>query len=249
MKSVMTNQEYFAKASSPNIQRSTFDRSHGHKTTIDSGLLYPIFVDEALPGDTFSMKATTFGRLATPLKPVMDNMYVDLHFFSVPIRLVWDNFKKFMGEQDNPGDSIDYDMPSTTSPSGGHLEGTLFDYFGIPTKVGNLEHRSDILRCYQLIWNEWYRDENLQNSIAISKGDGPDADSSFAILPRGKRKDYFTSALPFAQKGEVVSIPLGTRANIATDSDVGEAVSVFSNPQDAYYNIKGNNSSDLTTVL
>ena len=111
----MTQQERFAKISSPNIQRSTFDRSHGLKTTIDSGTLYPCFVDEAVPGDTFNLKTTVFGRMATPLKPIMDNITVDIHYFSCPIRLLWSNFKKMHGEQDNPADTIDYTMPTLTS--------------------------------------------------------------------------------------------------------------------------------------
>mgnify|MGYP000160647692 CR=1 FL=1 len=190
MKSVMTPQELFTKVSKPKIQRSTFDRSHGYKTTFDAGKLIPVFVDEALPGDTLQLSTSMFGRLATPIKPIMDNVAMDVHFFSVPIRLVWDNFKKFMGEQDNPADTTDYLMPTTTSPVGGYLEGSMYDYLGIPTKVAGIEHRSDILRAIHLIYNEWYRDENLQDSVVVDKGDGPDTYSDYnALLPRGKRKN------------------------------------------------------------
>lgn len=225
----MTNQEYFAMASSPNIQRSTFDRSSGLKTTINAGKLYPIFIDEALPGDTFSLKATTFGRMATPIKPIMDNMYVDMHFFACPIRLVWDNFKRFMGEQDNPDDDIsDLVMPTMESPSGGYEELSIYDYLALPTKIEGLEHRSDPLRAINLIWNEFFRDENLQDRVVVNKGDTQDSDTDYQLLPRGKRKDYFTSALPFAQKGEQVSIPLGQKANVHTGADVGEALGVYS---------------------
>lgn len=215
MQSVVNPQTQFARIKQPKIQRSTFDRSHGYKTTFDAGKLIPIFVDEALPGDTFNLTTSVFGRLNTPIKPIMDNIYVDVHFFSVPIRLVWDNWKKFNGEQDNPSDSTDYLMPTITSTAvTGYSEGSIYDFFGIPTKVPDLEHRADFFRAMNLIYNEWYRDENLQDSVTVNKGDGPDATTDYDILPRGKRKDYFTSALPWPQKGDAVSIPLGTVAPI-----------------------------------
>lgn len=214
MKNLMTPQEHFAAVARPQIQRSQFDRSHGYKTTFDAGKLIPIYLDEALPGDTFNMRANIFGRLATPLKPVMDNMYLDVHFFSVPNRLVWENWERFNGAQDNPTDSVDFIMPTSTSPVGGYGENSLHDYMGIPTKIANIEHRADFLRAYALIWNEWFRDENLQNSAPCPKGDGPDAVADQVILPRGKRKDYFTSAMLSPQKGQPVYIPLGTTAPI-----------------------------------
>ncbi|AXL15219.1 major capsid protein [Microviridae sp.] len=218
MKSIMTPQEIFNKVSKPKIQRSTFDRSHGYKTTFDAGKLIPFYCDEALPGDTFKMSTSVFGRLATPIKPIMDNVMIDIHFFSVPLRLVWDNFQKFMGEQVDPGDSIDYLMPTMTPDDhtgGVYPEASNFDYLGIPTKVGGFEHRADFLRAMHLIWNEWYRDENLQDSLVVDKGDGPDSPDDYsALLTRGKRKDYFTGALPFAQKGDPVTIPFGTSAPI-----------------------------------
>ena len=173
----MTNQEYFNHVQQPQIQRSKFDRSSGLKTTFNVGYIYPIFVDEALPGDTFNMNANFFGRLSTPLKPIMDNMYIDVHFWSVPNRLVWDNWAKFNGEQDNPGDSTNFIMPTTTSPAGsGYGEASLHDYMGIPTKIPGLTHRADFLRAYALIWDKWYRDENLvpQYPFLVPKGDGPD---------------------------------------------------------------------------
>lgn len=213
MKSTVSPQEQFARIQGPELQRSTFDRSHGYKTTFDAGQLIPFFVDEALPGDTLNMRANIFGRLATPLKPVMDNMFIDIHFFSVPERLVWDNWKKFNGEQKNPADTTNFIMPTMTSPAiTGYAENSLADYMGLPTKVAGLEHRSDFMRAYNLIYNEWYRDENLQNSVVVDTDDGPDSPSDYVILPRGKRKDYFTSALPWAQKATPVSIPIGTSA-------------------------------------
>lgn len=214
MKSVMTPQQQFAKIEKPQIERSTFDRSHGYKTTLDAGKLIPVFIDEALPGDTFNLKATMFGRMSTPLKPIMDNIFIDLHFFSVPMRLVWENWQKFNGEQENPDDSTNFLIPTMVSPEGGYQEQSIYDYLGLPTKVTGIEHSSLPLRAINLIYNEWYRDQNLQDSVPVPKGDGPDLPSLYKILPRGKRKDYFTSALPWAQKSEPVSIPLGDRANV-----------------------------------
>lgn len=216
MQSTVTPQEHFARVQSPEMQRSTFDRSHGYKTTFDAGQLIPFFLDEALPGDTFNMRTNIFGRLATPLKPVMDNMYIDIHYFSVPERLVWDNWQKFNGEQRNPGDSTNFIMPTITAPAGGYAEASIYDYMGLPTKIAGIEHRADFLRAYNLIWNEWFRDENLQNSVDTETDNGPDLPTQYIILPRGKRKDYFTSALPWAQKAQPVSIPLGQMAPVVS---------------------------------
>lgn len=214
MKSVISSQERFSKIKEPKVSRSTFDRSHGYKTTFNAGELIPVYVDEALPGDTFNLSASIFGRLNTPLKPIMDNLYADLHFFSVPLRLVWDNWQRFNGEQDTPTSSTDFLMPTMTSPDGGYTESSIFDYLGLPTKVSGIEHRADFLRAQNLIWNEWYRDENLQDSLPVYKTDGPDNPDDYSILKRGKRKDYFTSALPWAQKADPVTIPLGTSAPV-----------------------------------
>jgi hypothetical protein len=214
MKSTVTPQEVFNHVAKPQIQRSTFDRSHGYKTTMNAGSLIPVFVDEALPGDTFNISTAVFGRLSTPIKPIMDNLYMDIHYFSVPLRLVWSNFKKFMGEQTNPGDSTSYLVPTITAPAGGYTEASIYDYMGLPTKKAGIVNSALFLRAYNLIYNEWYRDENLQNSVTVNTGDGPDASTDYTVLPRGKRKDYFTSALPFAQKGTAVSVPLGSTAPV-----------------------------------
>jgi len=186
----------FSRVPRAEIPRSSFDRSHGVKTTFNSGWLVPIFVDEALPGDTFNLNMTGFARLATPLHPFMDNVFMNTFFFAIPMRLVWDNWVKMMGEQTNPGDSVDYVTPQIVSPVGGYTEESLYDYFGLPTKVPGLSHSALILRAYNLVWNEWFRDQNLQNSAPVPKGDGPDPYGNYIMLPRGKRHDYFTSCLP-----------------------------------------------------
>ena len=177
MQSVMQHQ--FGVNQAPNIQRSQFDRSHGHKTAFDSGYLVPFYVDEALPGDTFNLSASVFARLATPIVPIMDNMFLETFFFAVPNRLLWTNWRKFMGEQTNPGDSTDYLIPKVVAPAGGFTVGSTFDYMGIPTGIAGIEVNALPLRAYNLIYNEWFRDENLVNSMSQPVGDGPDVYPDF----------------------------------------------------------------------
>lgn len=213
----------FSVTPDANIKRSTFDRSHGHKTTFNASELVPIYVDEALPGDTFRLSMTAFARIATPLKPIMDNLILESFFFAVPNRLLWDNWEKFCGYQENPGDSTDFTIPTVTAQLNGTVNvetGDIFDYMGLPlgfelSEPGGTGISALPVRAYWKIWNEWFRDENFMNSIVIDTSDAAtDVTGNKNPLRRGKRKDYFTGCLPWPQKGAAVDLPLGTTAPV-----------------------------------
>lgn len=232
----------FSDAPAMYMKRTKFDRSHVYKTTFNSGKLIPVFVDEVLPGDTTRMSVNYFARLATPVKPIMDNIYLDWFFFFVPNRLVWEHWQNFCFEKEDPDDSTDYVIPtvSATGNSDNTYIGSLWDYFGLPVNTsGDLSGISALpFRGVYLIYNEWFRDENLQKSVKIQKGDANEVLNSaraseqpawvftsgtsivpgLACPPRGKRHDYFTSALPWTQKGPGVSIGLAGTADVVLSS-------------------------------
>lgn len=211
------NNNRFAQIPVPKYNRSMFKRIFGNKFTFDEGKLFPIFIDEVYGGDTIQGNLNTFIRMTTPLTPTMDNIEFDLHCFFIPSRLVMSDYYKMMGEQVNPTDTTNVLIPTVSCPAGGYQEQSLADYFGLPTKVNIPDDDLPIalpFRAYNLIYNDWFRDENLQDSLVVNTGLTDDDYKDYNIVRRNKKHDYFTSCLPFAQKGEAVNLPLGGQADL-----------------------------------
>lgn len=226
MKSVMVHQ--FSQVPKANVPRSSFSRPSTYKTTFDAGYLIPFFIDEALPGDTFKIHAKLFARLATPIVPIMDNMYLDWFFFAVPNRLLWSHWKNFCGERDNPSDVYEGLVPqvSPNSPDGFGV-GSLADYFGVPVYVPGIKISCFWHRAYNLIYNEWFRSESLINRAYQYNGDDEKTDDNYPLRRRGKRFDYFTACNPWPLKGPESTIGIGSTAPLKINPNASDNVTAI----------------------
>lgn len=220
-------EQHYNQVPHANVPRARFKRDYSLLTTMNEGDLVPIYCDEVLPADTAKIDLNALMRMSTPLYPVMDNCYCDFYFFFVPSRLLWEHFENLMGQNDSTfwAETVEYTTPKTTAPTGGWKVGTLADYFGIPTGIEGLQVNSLPFRAYAKIWNEWFRDENLQQPVTMSKTDATtagsnagtaltDAEAGGLPLKVCKYKDYFTSCLPSPQKGKAVALPLSGLAPV-----------------------------------
>ena len=207
----LASQSGSAMVQNPTIPRSKFLNRWTIKKTFDVGPLYPLFVDEVLPGDHLKYNATAYVRCATMLFPNFDNLQIDTFWFFVPMRLVWANTERFFGEQANPSDSINYTIPQIVSPVAGFAAHSVYDHMGLPTALTagqTISVNVLPLRAYNLIWNDWFRDENLINSVPVATTDGPDLTSAYGLWNRAKAHDYFTACLPWPQKFTAPTVPL-----------------------------------------
>ena len=195
----------FAFNADTNIQRSVFDMSHTVKTTFNSGFIVPLDVMEVLPGDTINMRLRSLVRLWTPIVPFMDNVYLDVFFFYVPNRLVWEHWEEFCGD-DTRGTGTDYLIPVLNNVAAGFVTGDIADMFGLPVSVTNTHGINALpFRCYNKVYNEWFRPEYIIDPVDENIGDGPDDYADYVLLRRAKRLDYFTGALPRPQRGPALS--------------------------------------------
>jgi len=226
------------------MNRSTFDLSFPYKTTFDGGKLIPLPPLEVLPGDSFRLRMTALVRLATPLFPTMDNLHLTSFWFFIPNRLTWQNWQRFMGQQDNPDDSTDYLVPQVTAPTTPPTAYSVYDYMGLPLK-SQIAVNSLPMRGYNLCFNTWFRDENLQDSVPVPLDDGPDSLGDFVVQNRGKRKNYITSSLPWPQKGPGVTIPIGTTAEVIGRDNGTGGLNILSFDEDTgvnrYHMLTGQN--------
>lgn len=239
-------QQHFATTPTVNIGRSKFDRSFTMKTTFNAGDLIPFYVDTGImPGDTVKMNTSQVVRMMTPIAPVMDNANLDTYFFFVPYRLIWEHWQEFMGENKTEPwiQHTEYEIPQIVAPEGGWTKGSLADYMGYPTEIDGFTADALPFRAYALIWNEWFRDQNLKNPCYIHQGDADitgidilsatdyvtDVEKGAMPCKVAKYHDYFTSCLPNAQKGPAVTIPLGTEAPVIGSDEIGPGMTLASN--------------------
>ena len=251
--SIMSSSEHQSMIPKDAIPRSKFDRSHGYKTTFNSGLLIPFYWDEVLPGDIHNVSVTTLARLATPIVPIMDNLWAETFFFFVPYRLLWENWEKFCGAQDNPGDSTAFTVPKVdVTAATGYTEASIYDYFGLPTQqtnaVNNWKPNAWNLRAYNLIYNDWFRDENQYNSRTVPIDNGPDPDTTYALQRRGARYNYFTSCLPWPQKGTALRVPMSSSTADLKGPATGQYISVVAADGNRY-NMKSDGGPPVKAYL